>query len=83
MREFTPDDLARRVVAVELASVLSALRRPTWWIVDQRDCVAIGDLRGATQITQPLAYLNLETRSACSRMTRALSLASVPVGSPS
>ena len=27
-------------------------------------------------------YLNFETRSACSRMTLALSLAAVPVGSP-
>src|SRR6266566_3861307 len=27
-------------------------------------------------------YLNFETRSACSRITRALSSASVPVGSP-
>ena len=27
-------------------------------------------------------HLNLETRSACSRMTRALSSTSVPVGSP-
>ena len=28
------------------------------------------------------SYLNFDTRSACSRMTRALSLISVPVGSP-
>jgi hypothetical protein len=40
--------------------------------------------RGATFDTPGLwePHLNLETRSACSRITRALSSASVPVGSP-
>ena len=42
------------------------------------------NLRGhrARNRSERLSYLNFDTRSACSKMTRALSAKGVPVGSP-
>jgi len=64
------------------------------WCVRPRACWTLFDVTAETlrrlapaPVVRALwwqgpSYLNRETRSACSRIARALSLASVPVGSP-